>query len=440
MVLSGKYRLLAPIGEGGMGIVWRAEDLRLGAPVALKLIHQHGVNNAEMLARFEAEAEIAAQLRSPHVVQVFDAGVDQETGWPFIAMEYLQGASLRERLARERVLTPAALVELVSQVARALTRAHELGIIHRDLKPANVFLLRDHDRDVVKVLDFGIAKRTQGLRVGPTMTGDLLGTPTYMSPEQIVSSKDVDYRTDLWSLAVIACECLTGKLPFDCDNLPGLALMICQGQPTLPSKLGRVPAGFDAWFLRATQARAADRFASAAELAEELRRVCQEESVRRLAPQRESEGLPSLSERVDLRVAPSVGPTTTPVPRPVDPALLRQRRFRRLALAALAALLVAATFALFPGTHEPTTTIAAAEPARVPDPEPHVADPAQKPLQERKAGAEAQPAATNGAGGAAGAPNVKVHVEAPRPRPPVKRPPVQKPKPASGEDADNWGF
>ncbi|MEO8185579.1 MAG: serine/threonine-protein kinase [Deltaproteobacteria bacterium] len=175
-----------------MGTVWRAEDLRLGAPVAVKLIHQRDVNDAETLARFEAEAEIAAQLRSPHVVQVFDAGVDRETGAPYIAMELLEGESLRERLARVRSIAPVALVQIVSQVARALTRAHELGIIHRDLKPANVFLLRDGDVDVVKVLDFGIAKRSHSSRPEPTVTGDMLGTPTYMSPEQILSSKDVD--------------------------------------------------------------------------------------------------------------------------------------------------------------------------------------------------------------------------------------------------------
>lgn len=348
-VLVGKYRLLAPIAEGGMGAVWRAEDLHLSSPVAVKLIHRRDAKNAEMLARFEAEAEIAAQLRSPHVVQVFDAGVDRETSMAFIAMELLDGESLRDRLASRGGVSPAALVDILTQVARALTRAHELGIVHRDLKPANVFLLHDGDREVVKVLDFGIAKRTNGHRAGPTVTGDLLGTPTYMSPEQIVSSKEVDYRTDLWSLGVIATECLTGKLPFDCDNLPGLALLICHGQSTPPSKLGPVPAGFDAWFQKATQLRPADRFATATAMVDELRKVCagQREAAHD-GPADRQEALAKRSDPVQPRTSPSVGPTTTTVPRQVGP-LRRQRQRRVAALAAAAVLLMVVTCTVLRG-------------------------------------------------------------------------------------------
>jgi serine/threonine protein kinase len=342
-VLAGKYRLHQPIGEGGMGAVWRAEDLRLGAPVAVKLIHRRDIDNAETLARFEAEAEIAAQLRSTNVVQVFDAGVDHETGAPFIVMELLEGESLRDRLTREHTIAPIVLAHIVSQVARALTRAHALGIIHRDLKPANIFLLRDGDIDVVKVLDFGIAKRTRGSHAGPTATGDLLGTPNYMSPEQILSSKDVDYRTDLWSLAVIATECLTGKLPFHSDSGPGLSYLICHGQSTLPSQLGRVPKGFDTWFRNATQRAPADRFSSAGVMAEKLRRICGTgglllEGGRLEGGQLES-GEIQRSERRDTPVSPSVGPSTRPIPQQIEP-WRRPQRTSRTALRIGAALLL----------------------------------------------------------------------------------------------------
>lgn len=401
MVLAGKYRLLGRIAEGGMGAVWRAEALHLGSPVAIKLIHQRDASNGEMLARFEAEAEIAAQLRSPHVVQVFDAGVDRESGMPFIAMELLDGVSLRERLAGEGTLEPVAVVDLLSQVARALTRAHELGIVHRDLKPANVFLLRDGDRDVVKVLDFGIAKRTR-MRAGPTVTGDLLGTPTYMSPEQILSSKEVDYRTDLWSLAIIAAECLTGKLPFDCDNLPGLALLICHGQSTPPSQLGPVPAGFDAWFQRATRVRPAERFASATVLVEELRRVCQGQPVvGPVIPVDREEDMPTRSDPAEVRPSPSVGPTTTTVSRQMGPLRRQQRQRRVAALSAVAILLLVGTCTML--NKDDSGPVAAAVPAGQqrggelpPIAEPREPEPLVKPAEvggtppdaERAAGAE----------------------------------------------------
>ncbi|MEY2935810.1 MAG: hypothetical protein RL033_6559, partial [Pseudomonadota bacterium] len=205
-----------------MGVVWRAEDLQLAAPVAVKLLHGRHAHHPELRARFEAEAAIGAQLRGPHVVQVFERGVDGPSALPFIAMELLEGESLQERLARCGPLTPAELLRIVAQVARALTRAHALGIIHRDLKPANLFLVRDGETELAKVLDFGIAKRfADPAGRMRTVTGNLLGTPTYMSPEQITGSKRVDHRCDLWSLAVIAVECLTGRLPFDAEHLPG---------------------------------------------------------------------------------------------------------------------------------------------------------------------------------------------------------------------------
>jgi serine/threonine protein kinase len=275
-VLAGKYRLVSLIGRGGMGSVWKAEHLGLRAPVAVKLIDQSIAMLPEALSRFYREAQAAASLRSPHVVQILDHGVDDESQVPFIVMELMEGESLAARLHRVQRMSAPEAASIVSQAARALVRAHEAGIVHRDLKPDNIFLVRNEDEEIAKVLDFGIAK-SKAHAIGSdtaTRTGSVLGTPYYMSPEQISGSKEVDYRTDLWALAVIAYEMLTGARPYTADTVGGLAIEICTRRPLPPSSHAPVPAGFDAWFDRATSLDVSKRYASARELAEELRRVC----------------------------------------------------------------------------------------------------------------------------------------------------------------------
>ncbi len=273
-VLAGKYRLDALIGRGGMGSVWRAEHLGLNAPVAVKLLD--AANEAftdELLQRFYREARAAANIRSPHVVQILDHGVDNTLGAPFIVMELMDGESLAQRLARVRRLSSAEAAHIFTHVARALARAHEAGIVHRDLKPDNVFLVRNEDEVVAKVLDFGIAK-AQAHGIDPdlgTRTGTVMGTAYYMSPEQISGEKSVDFRTDLWAFGVMACECLTGARPFEADSIGGLTLKICIAPVPAPSSLGSVPSGFDAWFFQITHREPAKRFASAREAAEALR-------------------------------------------------------------------------------------------------------------------------------------------------------------------------
>jgi serine/threonine-protein kinase len=274
-VLAGKYRLISLLGRGGMGSVWRAQHLDLDAPVAVKLIDPAIATSGEGLARFHREAQAAATLRSPHVVQILDRGVDGVTGQPFIVMELMEGESLASRLARQGRLTPELTARIVSHIARALGRAHEAGIVHRDLKPDNVFLIHNEDEDIAKVLDFGIAKsdRHRLDQDSQTRTGAVMGTPYYMSPEQISGSKGVDLRTDLWALGVIACECLTGRRPFDAETIGGLALKICAEPLPRPTTLAPVPPAFDAWFERAASREPSARFQSAREASDELRRA-----------------------------------------------------------------------------------------------------------------------------------------------------------------------
>jgi eukaryotic-like serine/threonine-protein kinase len=274
-VLAGKYALVSKLGQGGMGAVWRAEHVQLRSPVAIKLIDNQIASNPEALARFMREAQSAAALRSPHVVQILDFGADN--GVPYIAMELLEGESLAARIDRTHGLTPAETAHIMTQVARAISKAHEGGIVHRDLKPDNIFIVKNDEEEVAKVLDFGIAKAssTFGPTTGSnTRTGAILGTPYYMSPEQAEGNRLVDHRTDLWALGVIAFECLLGRRPFDSDALGSLLLAICTRPIPVPSTLGQVPPGFDAWFSRACSRELPQRFQSARDLAAELRRVC----------------------------------------------------------------------------------------------------------------------------------------------------------------------
>jgi hypothetical protein len=275
-VLGGKYALLTKLGQGGMGSVWRAEHIQLRSPVAVKLIDAQIIENPEALARFMREAQSAAALRSPHVVQILDYGADR--GVPYIAMELLEGESLAHRLVRMGRVPPAQTAHIMTHVGRAIAKAHEAGVVHRDLKPDNIFICHNDDEEVAKVLDFGIAKSSSGAFGVPTgsatRTGAILGTPYYMSPEQAEGTKHVDHRTDVWALGVIAYECLVGQRPFESEALGGLLLAICTRPLPIPSQFAEVPAGFDAWFAKACARELSERFQSAREAASELRQIC----------------------------------------------------------------------------------------------------------------------------------------------------------------------
>lgn len=276
-LVAGRFQLDKMVGRGGMGSVWRARDGRLDMPCAVKFIEGEIAQNPEATMRFEREAKAAAQLRSPHVVQILDHGVWD--GMPYIAMELLEGEDLGKRLSTRGRLSAPEISSVITQVCRALARAHMAGIVHRDLKPDNIFLCRDDDREIAKVVDFGIAKSANsGLGMdSKTRTGSLLGTPYYMSPEQASGARDkpVDSRSDLWSLAVIVYQCFTGTLPFDGDALGDLLVKIIVGVIPRPSDAcSDLPLGFDAWWAKAASRDPSQRFQSAKEFAEALSLVC----------------------------------------------------------------------------------------------------------------------------------------------------------------------
>jgi len=313
-ILAQRYRLIDKLGEGGMGSVWRAEHLELGTLVAVKLISQEVVANPEAFARFRREAHAAAALRSPHVVQILDYGVDGAT--PFMVMELLDGESLADRLARRGSLGLQETSRILSQVARAVSKAHSFGIVHRDLKPDNIFLVNNDDEEVAKVLDFGIAKATGGATGSANMmtsTGVMLGTPYYMSPEQASGKREVDHRTDTWALAVIAYQCMVGQPPFRGETIGGLVLAICTEEAPRPSQHAALDPAFDLWFSCGVQRDPERRFQTARELADSLRAL--------------AEGL-GVSETVAYNGSTS-GAFSAPMPGSVPPGFVTPPASRR---------------------------------------------------------------------------------------------------------------
>jgi eukaryotic-like serine/threonine-protein kinase len=236
-VLASKYRLVRPLGAGGMGSVWIARNLVLEIDVAVKLLH---VDHAtpEAADRLLREARAAARLGHPSIVRVFDFG-QTPLGYPFIVMELLHGESLADVLARRDKLAPAAAVQLLLPVASALVAAHAHGIVHRDLKPDNVMLVRDEAGSIVpKLVDFGIVKILDGeVRGAVTQAGDLVGSPAYLSPQQ-ARGLEVDARADIWALSVLLYESVTGRLPFERTTHQALLAAILLDAPTPITELG----------------------------------------------------------------------------------------------------------------------------------------------------------------------------------------------------------
>ena len=287
-LLAGKYRLSRVIGQGGMGVVVAATHAQLEERFAIKLLLPDALQNAETVARFQREARAAVRIKSEHVARVIDVGnvdyaaaqlqaelgVPLAPGAPFMVMEYLEGQDLSGVLKATGPLSVTDAVVYLAQAIEAIAEAHSLGIIHRDLKPSNLFLTRRPDgTPMIKVLDFGISKAagpnmTDG---GMTTTSAVLGSPMYMAPEQMIASREVDGRTDVWSLGVVLYQLLTGRGPFNGSTMTELCARILQ-EPHAPIRATRpdVPFELEAVVARCLEKDRVRRFASVADLAEAI--------------------------------------------------------------------------------------------------------------------------------------------------------------------------
>ena len=273
-VLAGKYRVEELLGRGGMGVVMAAIHLQLGQKVALKFLTKEACLLPEAVARFLREARAAVQIQSEHVARVLDVGT-LETGAPYIVMEYLRGMDLKDLGRARGPLPPEEAVDYLIQSLDAVAEAHALGIVHRDLKPSNLFVTHRPDGSpLVKVLDFGISKAIQADAAGQmhiTATAAIMGSPQYMSPEQIRSSKNVDARSDIWALGTILHELLAGTPAYTADTVPGLLATIVADPPQLLSSVcPNLPPGLEAVVLRCLEKDRERRYSSVAELARAL--------------------------------------------------------------------------------------------------------------------------------------------------------------------------
>lgn len=269
-LVGGRYRLVARLASGGMGTVWRAHHTELEVDVALKLMSSGDSASGDLERRFRREAQAAARLRSPHIVQVLDFGTFE--GQLYLAMELLEGEDLAARLEAEGTLALPECMSIIDGVAKALQIAHDSGIIHRDLKPANVFLTKIGGERTAKVLDFGIAKDLRAT-ADPTSTtsAGMVGSPAYMSPEQ-AWNETLSHRTDIWSLGVVAFEMLTGENPFGDETLAKVFDHILRDDlPRLSEHRAGLPPDLDAFFERALARDPEERFASAQAFADAFR-------------------------------------------------------------------------------------------------------------------------------------------------------------------------
>jgi eukaryotic-like serine/threonine-protein kinase len=267
--ITSTIRLVGLLGQGGMGSVWVAVHQALGTEVAVKFIAPWCLDDEQAVARFRREAQMIARVKSPHVAAVFDYGIMPD-GQPYIVMELLVGETLQERLKTGDPLPVNMVVRIVEQTAMALEAAHALGVVHRDIKPANLFLMNVGGQPFVKVLDFGIAKLLES-GGSFTTTGDPIGTPLYMSPEQFQDPKGVDHRTDLWSLGVVAYESFTGDRPFQGATIFMLAFAITKGVfKRLTACRLDLPESVNAWMTKALAPDIEARFTSARAMADAL--------------------------------------------------------------------------------------------------------------------------------------------------------------------------
>jgi len=273
--LSGKFLINRKVGQGGMGVVYEATHMQLGKTVAVKVLLEKYAQREAIVARLRQEAQLASSLRNEHIIDITDIGTTED-GRTYVVMEFLDGESLAECLARETTLPEQRLLKVVSQAASALSAAHAKGIVHRDIKPENLFLLKRKDQDFVKVVDFGISKslRSTGEEEDQprlTQTGMVLGTPLYMSPEQARGDDELDARVDIYALGVILYEASTGRVPFIGNNYLSVISQVLNETPKPVRELRpELSEEFEAIVNKTMAKNKDDRYASAEELLVDL--------------------------------------------------------------------------------------------------------------------------------------------------------------------------
>jgi len=274
-VLAGKFRIERVLGVGGMGMVVSAMHLQLDERVAIKFLLPEALSNAEAVARFGREARAAVKIKSEHVARVIDVGA-LETGAPYMVMELLRGQDLSQLLQAQGPLPVALAAQYVLQACEALAEAHAIGIVHRDLKPANLFLTARADGSpCIKVLDFGISKLTSqpgsGSDMSMTRTHAVMGSPLYMSPEQMASAREVDARSDIWAVGTVLYELVTGRVPFEAESMPQLCALILQSEPAPPRSVRPdLPDGLEQIIWRCLRKDRNERYPNVAALAADL--------------------------------------------------------------------------------------------------------------------------------------------------------------------------
>jgi serine/threonine-protein kinase len=286
-IVGSKYRVEQLIGAGGMGTVWQGVHITLGTKVAIKFIKPAYASHPDTRKRFEIEARAAAKLRTRHAVAVHDFGVTDEE-IPYLVMDYLEGCSLSEHLIATGAMSGREVGLVIGQAAQALAKAHAAGIVHRDLKPDNIFLATNSE-DLgelgycVKLVDFGIAKMAPDPMEAPasrsmgglTQEGAVVGTPNFMSPEQLTVGGAPGPLTDIWSLGACAFTAMTARIPFEGDILGDIVLKVCVARMPVPSECNpEAPPGFDAWFAKACARDPAKRFQTVDQMRAALERVC----------------------------------------------------------------------------------------------------------------------------------------------------------------------
>ncbi len=269
---AGRYQIWRRVADGGMGRVYQALDKQEGRSVALKILHPEVATDPVAVERFKREFESSASLPHDHIVDVLAFEKTEDNSYALV-MEYLEGEELRTLLKREKVVRPERVIRMLSQSAVALQAAHDKKVVHRDLKPDNIFLCGSHEGDRTKILDFGSVRDNSAGAKKLTVMGTTIGSPFYMSPEQAQALPELDHRADVWSMAAIAYECLTGKLPFSGTTGPAILLAILSNDPTPASEVGKdhgVPPTLDPVIEEALAKAAAIRLPTMGALADRV--------------------------------------------------------------------------------------------------------------------------------------------------------------------------